>query len=542
MFIIGETLTMPMSLNIMSYNIDIQETDQIAFDLDDKHPTKLSEGMPDKLVLIDCETTGGKPTYHRIIEIGLIVVENGEITDTWESIINPEQHLPPNIQQLTGIAPNDLRHAPRFKDIADVLLSKLNGRVFTAHNARFDYGFIKNEFSRIGVSYSAKPLCSVKFSRALYPQFKRHGLDNIIKRFGFRIDNRHRAFDDAKVIYDFFLQSSKLFSDHDIACVCDDIMERSTLPTQLSSKVIDELPKMPGVYYFYDAKGKLLYVGKSVNIRNRVLNHFSQDYKNHKDLKMSALIADISYETTASDFSAQLLESQEIKKLKPLFNHRLRKVKNLYRLVIETNESGYAIPVIKQQELGAIDIDNHFGLFRSFRQVQNKLKALCDAHQLCFRLIGLEGKNVDDGKACFRYQLKKCGGACCHQEPPEAYNKRLEEALEDYQQKIWPWPDAILLEEKDNESVSHFHLIKDWVYVSKLKSIDELFDRGYQILKGLTLNEPYFQKNTVYEETECFDLDMYFILIRFLMNPEMMKINRITVHPLASASLAPEWE
>ena len=89
MFIIGETLTMPMSLNIMSYNIDIQETDQIAFDLDDKHPTKLSEGMPDKLVLIDCETTGGKPTYNRIIEIGLIVVENGEITDTWESIINP---------------------------------------------------------------------------------------------------------------------------------------------------------------------------------------------------------------------------------------------------------------------------------------------------------------------------------------------------------------------------------------------------------------------------------------------------------------------
>jgi DNA polymerase-3 subunit epsilon len=166
--------------------------------LDEETPTPavLSAGFPEKMVLLDLETTGGKATHHRIIEIGLVVIEQGEVVERWQSFIDPETMLPPFIQKLTGIAPSNLRGAPLFSQVADKLLTYLDGRTLVAHNARFDYSFLKNEFERIGVSYNAKPLCSVKFSRSLYPQFKRHGLDQIIQRFQLPIENRHRAMDD----------------------------------------------------------------------------------------------------------------------------------------------------------------------------------------------------------------------------------------------------------------------------------------------------------------------------------------------------------
>jgi DNA polymerase-3 subunit epsilon len=518
----------------MSENNSLFSSQQLGLSFN--QTDKLSPGFPEKLVILDCETTGGKPTYHRIIEIGLLIIENGKIIETWESFIKPNQHLPQNIQSLTGISPDMLVNAPEFHEIADLLLEKLNGRTLTAHNARFDYGFLKNEFARVGSNYTTKPLCSVKLSRTLYPQFKRHGLDQIIKRFKLNIHSRHRAFDDARAIYDFFLHSSHIFTEDDINAVCQDITHRASLPYKLNSKVIDTLPKQPGVYYFHDEKGQVLYIGKSVNIRNRVLSHFSQDYKNHKDLKMSSRIADVSFETTASDFSAQLLESQEIKKQLPIFNHRLRKVKKLYQLEIKINSSGYAIPTIKEQGLSS-DLTDTFGLFRSYRQLESKLKELADKHNLCFKLLGLEGKNTHDSKPCFRYQLKKCHGACCHKESAELYNSRLNNALENYQRVVWPWQNAIVLEEKNSDGDSYFHLIKDWVYLRPLSSPDEIYDLGYQTTDTNTdVSNPIIKKPD-FNESDGFDLDTYFILIRFLLNTELMSLNRLSVHPLCQNKL-----
>jgi len=492
---------------------------------------RLSPGFPEKLVILDCETTGSKPTYHRVIEIGLLVVENGKIIDTWESFIKPNQHLPRNIQSLTGINPDMLVNAPEFNEIADLLMEKLKGRVLTAHNARFDYGFLKNEFARAGISYTTKPLCSVKLSRALYPQFKRHGLDQIIKRFKLNIHSRHRAFDDAKAIHDFFMHSSHIFTEDDISSVCDDINQRSSLPYKLNAKVIDTLPKQSGVYYFHDDKGKLIYIGKSVNIRNRVLSHFSQDYKNHKDLKMSSRIADVSFEITASDFSAQLLESQEIKKRLPIFNHRLRKVKKLYQLEIKTNNSGYAIPTIKEQGTSN-DLTDNFGLFRSYRQLEAKLKELADEHHLCLKLLGLEGKNTNGSNPCFRYQLKKCSGACCQKEPVASYNTRLYDALKKYQRIVWPWPSAIIIEEKKQDGDSDFHLIKDWIYKGPLSTAEEVYDLGYQPIQSELLSSKPKTQRRDNSDPKDFDLDTYLILIRFLLNPELMNLNKLSVHPL----------
>jgi len=132
--------------------------DNVLTDQGEGRTSTLSSGFPDKMVLLDCETTGGKATYHRIIEIGLIVVEQGEIVETWESFIQPDQQIPEAITRLTGIHQAMVANAPRFEGIADILLSKLELRTFVAHNARFDYGFIKNEFSRTVMFRKIQPL------------------------------------------------------------------------------------------------------------------------------------------------------------------------------------------------------------------------------------------------------------------------------------------------------------------------------------------------------------------------------------------------
>ena len=278
--------------------------------LDEETPTPavLSAGFPEKMVLLDVETTGGKATHHRIIEIGLVVIEQGEVVERWQSFIDPETMLPPFIQKLTGIAPSNLRGAPLFSQVADKLLTYLDGRTLVAHNARFDYSFLKNEFERIGVSYNAKPLCSVKFSRSLYPQFIRHGLDQIIQRFQLPIENRHRAMDDAEMIQRFFLKSSALFSEEEISATCASLLKNPALPPLLKASALKKLPASAGVYYFYDANGALLYVGKSVNIRTRVMSHFSGDHSNPKDLQINNKLAHIEFDKTPTDLGAQIRE------------------------------------------------------------------------------------------------------------------------------------------------------------------------------------------------------------------------------------------
>ena len=237
--------------------------------------SKLSAGFPDKMLILDLETTGGKATYHRIIEVGLLLVDAGEITKVWRSFVNPSTSVSATISRITGIYEKDIQHAPYFEDIAQELMGYLKGRVLVAHNARFDYGFLKNEFKRLGISYSSKPLCSVKLSRQLYPDYQRHNLDAIIRRFQLNIASRHRALDDAKAIYDFFLKTSAIRSEQDVRSSCQSILSNASIPPHLDSAIVKKLPQSPGVYYFYNQQDKLLYVGKSVNIRSRVMSHFS---------------------------------------------------------------------------------------------------------------------------------------------------------------------------------------------------------------------------------------------------------------------------
>ena len=165
--------------------------------------------LPNKISFVDIETTGGSAFYDRIIEIGILRVENNELISTFHSLINPQTHLPREIELLTGITSANLEYAPTFNSLKTDILDILEGTVFVAHNVRFDYGFLKREFQRENISFSTKHFCTVRLSRLLYPQFRHHNLDSIIERFNFQCANRHRALDDAKILFDFYKKTAE---------------------------------------------------------------------------------------------------------------------------------------------------------------------------------------------------------------------------------------------------------------------------------------------------------------------------------------------
>jgi DNA polymerase-3 subunit epsilon len=492
---------------------------------------QLSEGFPDKMVILDCETTGGRAKYHRIIEIGLVVIENGRLIETWQSFINPETIVPSFIQKLTGIKPNMLNNAPIFSEIADILHEKLKNRTLVAHNARFDYSFLKSEFNRIGINYSSKPLCSVKLSRNLYPQFKRHGLSEIIKRFKLNTQNRHRALDDAQMVYGFFLKTSAIYSPEEIEACCKQLLKRTTLPPLLDPEEINNIPNTAGVYYFYAQNGELLYVGKSVNLRNRVLSHFSADYSNSKEFQMCQKTAHVNFETTPSDFGAQIRESHQIKSLLPLYNRRLRKARKLYQYKTAVDDNGY-MRLVTEAVSSSAPSEQQFGLFRSPRQASIQLEKLADQYFLCHQLIGLENKPKQN-KPCFRSQLKKCFGACYGAEPAQHYNDRLTSAIERYQIQAWPYQNAIMIEEHCAEGQTAFHIIDHWRYITKLTVPEDLYDLGYQVSNSN--QDSVNRANINFQADDKFDLDIYFILVRFLINEDNKKVSNLKIWLLEQA-------
>ncbi len=221
-------------------------------------------------VFLDVETTGGKASQDRMTEVGLIEVFDGEVIDQFETLINLEVPISRFITSLTGIDDAMVGKAPTFSDIAEDLLGRIADKTLVAHNARFDHSFLKNEFRRAGYDYRTKVLCTVKLSRALMPELKGHGLDKLIHAHGLLVESRHRAMGDADLLVQLMSRWSNTFGPDRVQEVIQKQLRVASLPPQISRKMVDELPNLPGVYLFYDHKEALLYVGKSVKIRDRV--------------------------------------------------------------------------------------------------------------------------------------------------------------------------------------------------------------------------------------------------------------------------------
>lgn len=454
--------------------------------------------LPKSICFVDLETTGTQAHYDKIIEIGIVKVEDGAVTARYKQLLNPNTYLDPYIEQLTGICAQDLEDKPTFESVKHKVLEILDGSIFVAHNVRFDYGFLKNEFRRSGLSFRAKHLCTVKLSRLLYPQLGRYNLDSVMAYLGISCKNRHRAYDDAFVLWELYRKAQKEFSQEKFDKAIASAMKRPTIPAAIDSDILESLPESPGVYIFYGENNAPLYIGKSLNVYDRVLSHFSNDYQSTTDMKLSQDVRHIEAIPTARELGALLLESKLIKTHQPLLNKMLRHSRKINTLFRSTNREGYM--TVEVRELNSISIDdaeNIIGTFRSRRQVKDFLHSLAKEHKLCPKLLNLEKTK----KSCFNYQLGYCRGACLTKEKPIAYNLRFDHAFYKHKIKPWKFEKPIVIKEV-GDFEEHF-VIDKWCYLGSFKRQDDRWDG---------LSSEY-----------NFDLDTYKILSRFILNPRNAK-------------------
>lgn len=454
------------------------------------------------VVFVDIETTGGSYKNSRVLEVAAIRFEDGQMVKEFSTLINPETYIPASITSLTGISESDVVDAPIFSDIADELAEIVHGAVFIAHNVRFDYSFLKQEFAMVGIDFSPKLLCTVRLSRALYRLEKGHSLAKLIERHNIPVFDRHRALEDARAIL-YFTQLA--FDEHGYelfnAAVAYQIKTQS-LPPHLDASQINSIENTPGVYIFRDEHKQPIYIGKSITLKKRVMSHFQSML--NKELKISQQVHYVDTITTGSELAALILESKLIKELKPIYNRMLRRVSHYAMLVRAETDDGYSSLAIKSGNIdNETDLSSIYGMYGTRTKAKTTVEEITRTFQLCPKLMGIEKTKT----ACFSYSLGRCKGACIGEESPELYNRRFEIALEHTKIANWPFEGAVTLPvNNEGEQV----IINKWII------------QGFQNSDGeLIIND--IEPN--------FDVDEYKIIYRFI------KQNKQQLRPYQSGSL-----
>jgi DNA polymerase-3 subunit epsilon len=376
--------------------------------------------QPKRYAIVDLETTGGRASRHKIIEVGIVLHDGQQVLDTYSSLVNPECYVPYGITQLTGITQEMVQDAPKFYEVARKIVEMTEGAIFVAHNVRFDYSFLREEFKRLGYTYSRRNLCTVRLSRKAFPGLPSYSLGNLIKWMGWKADARHRALDDALATAELL---RRILAEEDNQKQVVDMVnlgiKESLLPKSFDMEKMHALPEECGVYYLHNAQGEVVYVGKSINIKKRIAEHFAD--KTEKAGKLQRHVHDISYEITGSELVALLLESHEIKRLHPPINRAQRVRRFPYLVHTFTDEAGYICYEATQANAARRKTLQVISEYPKFAHARNHLNRVREAFELCARLCKLQPGNSGP---CFHYHIKQCHGACAEQESVEDYNER----------------------------------------------------------------------------------------------------------------------
>ena len=416
---------------------------------------------PPPLVFVDLETTGANFANDRIMEIGLVTVDADGVRE-WSSLVNPERAVPPFISQLTGIDEAMLTSAPRFAELAPLLQEKLQNRLFIAHNARFDYSFLKREFLRLGMSFRAPSLCTVKLSRKLYPQHHRHSLDALMTRFQVSASERHRALADARVLWALWQVWHQQLPAATIQQAVDVIVGRPQLPPQLRPEMIDDLPESPGAYALRAEDGTLLKSGRCANLRQQVLSFFTPA---RRESLLARQTWQIEWRETAGEVGARLAELA-------FAATRRTPLHELCAWQLHPHAAGDYRPVlVKASALDFATAPALFGLYLSPREALLSLRKLTEAHHLCHSLTGTG--STAPGEACVGFKQRACRGACVGKEAYALHSARLMAALAKYRLHRWPYSGPVALVERDEFGMHEdFHLIDRWRYLGTVHSAE----------------------------------------------------------------------
>ncbi|MDC7997857.1 exonuclease domain-containing protein [Gilvibacter sediminis] len=369
--------------------------------------------------ILDIETTGGKYNEEGITEIAIYKFDGHEVVDQFISLVNPERKIQPFVVNLTGINNEMLRNAPKFYEVAKRIIEITEGCILVAHNAQFDTRILRTEFDRLGYDYQRESLCTVELSKKLIPDMPSYSLGKLVRSLGIPLSDRHRAAGDAKATVSLF----KLLLTKDQKKEIISQTVRMEAKRQLEPKLLDMIeatPSVTGVYYMHREDGSIIYIGKSRNIKKRLNQHFTSD--NRKSKKIQLEVAAVTYEATGSDLIAQLKESEEIKRNKPVYNRALRKTIYNYQLGLTKDEAGYLQFKIEKTNLDKPAITT----FTNYQQAKSQLFKITEQHQLCQKHTGLH----KTAGPCFLQTIKECFGACIGEEPVAEYNARVERFLD----------------------------------------------------------------------------------------------------------------
>jgi len=372
--------------------------------------------------IVDIETTGSYAANNGITELAIVLHDGNKITDRFETLINPDTPIPHYVQVLTGIRPDMLEHAPVFADVAAQVHDMLKDAIFVAHHVNFDYSFIKYQLETCGYELDTKKLCTVRLSRKIFPGLAGYSLGKLCRELEIPIMNRHRAGGDADATVILF---EKILSGDNLGAVRQMLHGKSReqyLPPNLPAEQIASLPYTPGIYYFHDQKGKVIYVGKAKNLRSRVCSHFSNNHPGQRKQEFLRNIHSISWQECGTELMAFLLECIEIRRLWPSYNRSLKRFEQTYGLYVYEDQSGYLRLTIekKKQNLPA-----HYQ-FNGLAEGWQVLRRLVRQFELCPKLSFIQKGN----ETCSGLLDHSCRGACLQKESAQDYNLRLKSALQ----------------------------------------------------------------------------------------------------------------
>lgn len=403
--------------------------------------------------IVDIETTGSFASANGITEIAIVIHDGQQVLNYYESLVNPGQPIPYFIQTLTGITNEMVEHAPTFNEIAGQVFELLQDKVFVAHNVNFDYSFLKHQLQVAGHELDTRKLCTVRLARKILPGLRSYSLGKLCREVGINLTNQHRAGGDALATADLF----RMLVENDTASVISNMLKgrnrEQYLPPNLPVEQVDNLPKAPGVYYFYNNAGKIIYVGKAVNLSKRIKSHFSNNKINKQKQDFLREIYRISFKETATDLMAHILESTEIRRLWPVYNRSQRGYLPKYGLYVYEDRNGFKRLAIEKNR-------NHFKPVYTFNTIiegHNRIREMISEFGLCARLCHI-AKSADCENGVF---ADTCTGECPAMKNADYYNQKAEKAIAWMQQQL---PTFALIDKGINENEQSCILIDKGVF------------------------------------------------------------------------------
>ncbi|MFD2518308.1 exonuclease domain-containing protein [Salinimicrobium flavum] len=377
--------------------------------------------MKDQLfAIIDVETTGGGINGNRLTEICIVLLCGSNVLDKFTSLINPEKEIPRHITALTGIDNSMVADAPKFFEVAKKVEEFTRDAIFVAHNVNFDYNVLRNEFRELGFEYNRRKLCTVRLSRKLIPGLFSYSLGRLCDSINIPISNRHRAEGDTDATVILFQRLLSL--DEDYKVINSFLHARSrqaTLPPHIEAEQIHSLPESPGIYLFKDRQHKVIYAGKAIDIKKRVVSHFYD--RMSKEYQLGQETYHIDHETTGSELVALLLEAECIRKYYPRFNRAQKRPGPVYQIVSYTNQRGILQLALERTN----KLRESIGTFYNRALAQEKLEFLCREFNLCPKYCSLQS-HVEE---CSHYEIVSCEGVCSGSEEVETYNTKVAKAI-----------------------------------------------------------------------------------------------------------------